>query len=178
MITGTVESQSKKEVKTKFGMKPTWSLKIDGEWYACGFTDPRVSAGDVIAFSFTEGKYGKEIDKGTIMKTGAAPAAPTYTATVTPAPKSAAPVGNRPFPIPPLHGDRAIIRQNALSHAARLMASFGIATDKEDLPDWDKTAELVIHVARKFEAYACGDLDVEMAKKMTVKKTLEAELGE
>lgn len=174
MITGTVESQSKKEVKTKFGMKPTWSLKIDGEWYACGFTDPRVTAGDVIAFSFTEGKYGKEIDKGSIMKTGAAPATPTYTP-VAAAPKSAAPVGNRPFPIPPLHGDRAIIRQNALAHAARLVAS-GLASGEDTITD-DTLAERVIHLARRFEAYSCGDLDVAKAKEIAVKKTLEAELG-
>lgn len=177
MITGTVESQSKKEVKTKFGMKPTWSLKIDGEWYACGFTDPRVTAGDVIAFSFTEGKYGKEIDKGSIMKTGAAPATPTYTP-VAPAaaPKIGAAISNRPFPIPPLHGDRAIIRQNALAHAARLVAS-GLASGADEPTD-DTLAERVIHLARRFEAYSCGDLDVAKAKEIAVKKSLEAELGE
>jgi hypothetical protein len=178
MITGTVESQSKKEVKTKFGMKPTWSLKIDGEWYACGFTDPRVSAGDVIAFSFTEGKYGKEIDKGSIMKTGAAPTpAPTYTPTLAAAPKSAAPVSNRPFPIPPLHGDRAIIRQNALNHATKLVVDAGLAVGAGGTVQADETADLIIHVARRFEAYACGDLDVAKAKEIATKKTLEAELG-
>lgn len=168
MITGTVESQSKKEVKTKFGMKPTWSLKIDGEWYACGFTDPRVTAGDVIHFTMTEGKYGKEIDKGSIMKTGSAPVpAPTYTAVTTAAPKSAAPVSNRPFPIPALHGDRAIIRQNALAHASRLVSAIGGTGPTSD----DEVADRVIHMARKFEAYACGDLDVAKAKEMVVKKS-------
>lgn len=172
MITGTVESQSKKEVKTKFGMKPTWSLKIDGEWYSCGFTDPRCSPGDVINFTFTEGRYGKEIDKGSIMKSGSAPAAiPSYTPVAAAAPKSAAPMSNRPFPIPALHGDRAIIRQNALAHASRIVASHD--NDEKD----DALAERVIHLARKFEAYACGDLDVAKAQEMVMSKAIEKELG-
>lgn len=175
MITGTVEGASKKEVKTKFGMKPTFSLKIDGEWYSCGFTDPRCSSGDVIAFTYTDTKYGREIDKGSIMKTGAAvtpPAEskPTYTGT-TSAPKSAA-APNRPFPIPPLHGDRAIIRQNALSHASRLAAAY-IQPGTVYLED--TLADTVIRLARKFEAYACGDLDVERAKEMAIAKELKGE---
>ena len=168
MITGTVESASKKEVKTKFGMKPTFSLKIDGEWYACGFTDPHCSAGDEIAFSYTEGKYGKEIDKGSIMKTGVAKSAPTPTpvlkSTVTGAPS------NRPFPIPALHGDRAIIRQNALAHASRLACAY-IAPGSVYAED--TLADSVIRLARKFEAYACGDLDVERAKEMAIAKELK-----
>lgn len=176
MITGTVEGQSKKEVKTKFGMKPTWSLKIDGEWYSCGFTDPRCSPGDVINFTFTEGRYGKEIDKGSIMKSGSAPVpAPTYTPVAGAAPKSAAPVSNRPFPIPALHGDRAIIRQNALAHATRIVAS-GLGAGEDPCTD-ENMATRIIHLARQFEAYACGDLDVAKAKEMVTKKSLEAELG-
>lgn len=169
MITGTVESASKKEVKTKFGMKPTFSLKIDGDWYACGFTDPHCSAGDVIAFSYTEGKYGKEIDKGSIMKTGSAPAptpTPVLKSTVTGVPS------NRPFPIPALHGDRAIIRQNALNHATKLVVETA-RTAAVTQAELDGFADTIIRLARKFEAYACGDLDVERAKEMAIAKELK-----
>lgn len=170
MITGTVESASKKEVKTKFGMKPTFSLKIDGDWYACGFTDPHCSAGDVIAFSYTEGKYGKEIDKGSIMKTGLASAptpTPVLKSTVTGVPS------NRPFPIPALHGDRAIIRQNALAHASRLYLPIVESMVESKTLDGERVAAEVIALARKFEAYACGDLDVERAREMAVAKELK-----
>jgi hypothetical protein len=43
--------------------------------------------------------------------------------------------------------------------------------------DVDAVSEVVIALARKFEAYSCGDLDVAKAKELAVKKTLEAELG-
>ena len=174
--TGTVEGVYKKDVKTKFGNKQTHSFKLDGEFYSCGFTDPRLSVGDEISFEYTEGTYGKEVSKGTIMRGSSGPTPASAPATPASAPKSTAPVGNRPFPIPPLHGDRAIIRQNALAHATRLVSQHTAPENMDPKLD-DQMSERIIHLARKFEAYACGDLDVAKAKEMVVKKSLEAELG-
>lgn len=174
MPKGIVETTSKKEVKTKFGLKPTYSVKVDGEWYSNGFTDPRVSAGDEIAFEYTDGKYGREFDKGSVMRISKGADTPTPAAAPAAAPKSFAPAANRPFPIPPLHGDRAIIRQNALSHAARIIASDPAAFVGGH--DRDAIAAAVIAMARKFEAYSCGDLDAEAAKAKLVNVALAEEL--
>ena len=65
------------------------------------------------------------------------------------------------FPIPPLHGDRAIVRQNALARAtdiyiaARGGKPFELEADSLDF---------VIRLARKFEAYTAGDLDLAEAE--------------
>lgn len=186
MRTGIVERATSKDVKTRFGMKKTYSLQIDGTWYSCGFTDPRASVGEEVAFESTSGPYGEEIVKGTLVRTGGLVVAPeprpvpTSSVGINPAPKSGPSVGVRPFPIPALHGDRAIIRQNALGHAARL-----VSTDPHRTVGDDAVAERVISIARKFEAYACGDIDRDMAEKMAKKATEKAakssvaeELGE
>lgn len=180
MIKGIVEGASKKEVKTKFGMKPTYSIKVGGEWYSNGFTNPLVSAGDEVAFEFTADRFGNQIDKGTLTKTGAthaAPPSPGYELKDAPAvpvaPKSA-PVSNRPFPIPPLHGDRAIIRQNALGHATRIvLQGQNVPANSEMLTT---ITEQVIQVARKLEAYACGDLDKALAEEKLMADRLNKEL--
>ena len=169
-IHGVVEAVSKKEVKTKFGMKPTFAIKVDGEWYSCGFTDPRAGSGDEVTFEFTAGRYGNEIDKGTLMRTGSGKPvpAPAVADNPAPAPKSAP---TRPFPIPALHGDRAIIRQNALAHAARLYAA-GISPATASSHSPESLAAEVIAMARKFEAYSCGDLDAAQAAAKLVEKEL------
>lgn len=174
MPKGIVETTSKKEVKTKFGMKPTFSVKVDGEWYSNGFTDPRVSAGDEIAFEYTDGRYGKEFDKGTVMRIskGAAPADEPTAAPAATAPKSTYSTASRPFPIPPLHGDRAIIRQNALGHATRVVVVSTMAGETDDA-----VSERIIRLARKLEAYACGDLDAELAKQKMIAGEIAKELA-
>ena len=66
------------------------------------------------------------------------------------------------FPIPALHGDRAIVRQNALARATDLYvaARGGKPFDLEI-----STLDLVISFARKFEAYTAGDIDLAEAIK-------------
>jgi hypothetical protein len=66
------------------------------------------------------------------------------------------------FPIPALHGDRSIVRQNALARATELYigARGGKPFDLDD-----STSTLVIRMARQFEAYTAGDLDLAAAKK-------------
>jgi hypothetical protein len=38
--------------------------------------------------------------------------------------------------------------------------------DNEGINSVDEYAELIIQVARKFEAYSCGDLDMQAAEEM------------
>ena len=74
------------------------------------------------------------------------------------------------FPIPALHGDRAIVRQNSVTNAVKLITDSVHSTDEAD---WDELADMVIAIARKFEAYSCGDLDMEQAIAMAETKADE-----
>lgn len=168
---GVVESVSSKVRNTKFGPKPAYSALIEGQWYSCGFTKPRFSEGDDVSFSYTEGQYGLEMDVKTAVKTKTA-ATPPSGATPTAAAPAAKPApysgGSKGvFPIPPLDGQRAIVRQNsitnAVAHLREQLASDSALT-------LDDQAALIIQLARKFEAYSCGDLDAIMAKELVERK--------
>lgn len=157
---GIVESIGTKEVKTRFGMKPTYSFKVDGEWYKLGFTKPTFGKGDAVEFEYTEGTYGREVAKGDISVVSkvlaADPVPSSFTVRSTPH------MGSKGvFPIPALDGQRAIVRQNALTNAREVVVAFDNG-DKE-VYDYDIIANKIISLARKFEAYACGDLDAARA---------------
>lgn len=159
-VTGVVESIGTKEVKTRFGMKPTFSMKVDGEWYKLGFTKPKCDKGDEVTFSYTEGTYGREVDaKAISVGAGGVKGAPTPAA-ARPAPSYG---GKGVFPIPALDGQRAIVRQNALTNAREaVVAAFGGGVFVPDAA----LADNIISLARKFEAYACGDLDAVRASEL------------
>jgi hypothetical protein len=67
------------------------------------------------------------------------------------------------FPIPLLHGDRAIVRQNSVTNATKAMGDF--ISDKDGISIEDYASE-ILRVARMFEAYSCGDLDAQAAEAM------------
>lgn len=164
----TVESISSKEVNTKFGMKPTYSFKAGGEWYKCGFKNPRVAVGDVVEFTFTEGAYGKDVNMDTLKKAGGG-APSTSTPPARPATGGGYGSGKGVFPIPPLDGQRSIVRQNSLTNAVNLL---------KDKPTKSLTveeqADLCISIARKFEAYSCGDIDLASAKEKAASKAAKS----
>ena len=60
MMTGIVEQVSTKMVETKFGTKPTYSFKVNGDWIKHGFKNPNVEVGYVVEFDGIDGKYGME----------------------------------------------------------------------------------------------------------------------
>jgi len=149
-----VEAVSSKEVTTKFGAKKTYSIKLrGGDWYSCGFTDPKVHKDDVVSFEYEETTYGKQVTPKTLTKSTG------VSATVV---ESKPAYGSKGvFPIPLLDGSRAIVRQNALTNAREFHAkSFG---DKPFTYNVDTSAEHIINLARKFEAYTTGDLDMLQA---------------
>lgn len=163
-MSGVVESITTKDVTTRFGVKPTYSLKVDGNWVKHGFKKPPCNVGDTIAFDGETGTYGVEAKGITVTAKGAPGAAPVASVTST---KPASSGGGssysaKVFPIPALHGDRSIVRQNALARATELYigARGGKPFDLDD-----STSTLVIRMARQFEAYTAGDLDLAAAKK-------------
>ena len=162
MQTGIVEAVSTKDVSTKFGTKPTFSMKVNGTWIKCGFKNPNVAVGYEVEFDGVSGTYGVETKSVNILRK--ADAAPT-TATAVAAPKAAySGYKEKVFPIPPLHGDRAIVRQNALARATDLYIA---ARGGKPFELEASTLDLVINLARKFEAYTAGDIDMMEAMEET-----------
>ncbi len=158
--TGAVEQVGTKPVNTKYGTKNTYSAKVAGQWYQFGFKDPKLSVGEAVSFEYTPGKYGNEANATTITRG----AAPTTTADPAPAPAVVrAAFGSKgAFPIPALDGQRAIVRQNAITNAREMyVASKG---GKGFALDFQQDALNVIEIAKMFEAWACGDMDMEAAK--------------
>lgn len=163
----TVENITSKEVMTKFGKKPAYSIRANGEWFNYGFKKPPFAIGDEVDFQFTENSYGKNVDLAslrTISKGSGAPA--PVSAPTSPSKPSYGPVA-KVFPIPPLHGDRAIVRQNSITNATKAVVDItAMFADKKNPVLFDELAETIISMARKFEAYSCGDLDAERAEEL------------
>lgn len=164
-MNGVVEQLATKDVTTKFGVKPTYSIKVSGNWVKHGFKRPACNVGDTIEFDGEEGKYGVEAKNIVVTAKGVPGAVPVASVTSI---KSTSTGGGsysaKVFPIPALHGDRSIVRQNALARATDLYigARGGKAFDLDLV-----TSDLIIKMARQFEAYTAGDLDLEAAKKET-----------
>lgn len=167
MMNGVVEAVSTKDVTTKFGVKPTYSMKINGAWVKCGFKNPGVDVGYTVDFDGIAGTYGLETKAVNILSRTAA-AVPTAVASSASVPVPAKSYGggggykDKVFPIPALHGDRAIVRQNALARASDLYIA---ARGGKPFELEASTLDLVIAFARKFEAYTAGDLDMAEALK-------------
>lgn len=154
-ITGVVESVA----------RTGKSIKVQGEWYGA-FAASSLNgckAGDNVSFAWAPSKDGQYKNiKGSVNVTGGGAATP---APAEPSAPRSAPSGGSygrsiAFPLPPLDGQRVIVRQNALGHATKVVMDqpwLTAATDNE-------LADRIINLARQFEAYVAGDLDLELAK--------------
>lgn len=157
---GTVEQLGSKAVNTRFGSKNTYSAKVGGQWFKFGFKDPKLSVGDVVELDYNPGTYGNEV--GTCTKTAAAPTpAPANDAAAAPARPAYTGGGKGSFPIGPLDGQRSIVRQNALTNARELVAAAIFDGKKSVNLDIDVHAAIIINLAKRFEAYTTGDMDME-----------------
>lgn len=158
-----IERITSKEVNTKFGAKPAYSIKANGEWYQYGFKKPVFNEGDEIDFQYTESSYGKQVDAKSVRTISKGSGSPTAAPTATIGGGGKPTYSAKVFPIPPLHGDRAIVRQNSITNATKL---FCVAANIGDAVDFNAAATDIISIARMFEAYSCGDLEAEAAAKM------------
>jgi hypothetical protein len=164
-----IENIVDKEVNTKFGPKKAYSVFANGERYGYGFKKPTFSIGDEVDFQFTESTYGKQVDEKSVRMLNKGTGTPPPS-TATTAPSKPSYGSPKPFPIPALHGDRAIVRQNSISNATKLVTE---SVTRTDSADWESMAEIIINIARKFEAYSCGDLDMDVALSMAEVKADE-----
>lgn len=158
-MTYVVEQISTKKVNTKFGEKDAYSIKANGEWYSFGFKKPVFKVGDSLDFQYTDGSYGKSVDVATVRLAASAPAGGTVTSSAMTPPAAGRAYSGPPakvFPVPATHGDRSIIRQNALTNAREVF----VAAHGSVLP-WepDAIAKSIIALAKNFEMYTAGDLD-------------------
>ena len=167
-----IENISEKEVNTKFGPKKAYSINANGERFSYGFKKPTFSIGDEVDFQFTENTYGKNVDLTSVrlLVKGSGTPPPSTSTTGSTAPSKPSYGAPKVFPIPALHGDRAIVRQNSVTNAVKLITDSVHSTDEAD---WEELADMAIAIARKFEAYSCGDLDMEHALSMAEAKADE-----
>ena len=158
-----IENITTKEVTTKFGPKPAYTITAGGERFSYGFKKPAFAIGDEVDFQYTENTYGKNVDLASVQMLKKGAGAPTPSASTASPGKAPYSPPSKVFPIPLLHGDRAIVRQNSITNATKAVCDFAGADGPEDI---DSYAEMIIAVARKFEAYSCGDLDAQAAEAM------------
>jgi len=159
-----IENITTKEVTTKFGPKPAYTIIANGERFGYGFKKPMFAIGDEIDFQFTENTYGKNVDLTSVQMLKKGTGAPTPSASSASPAKAPYSPPSKVFPIPLLHGDRAIVRQNSITNATKAVCDF--LDSNEDVETVQAYADLIIEVARKFEAYSCGDLDAQAAEAM------------
>lgn len=158
-----IENITTKEVTTKFGPKPAYTVHAGGERFSYGFKKPTFKIGDTVDFQYTENSYGKNIDMASVRLLSKGEGAPTAVAPATSGSKPSYSPPAKVFPIPPLHGDRAIVRQNSITNATKAVGDFL----DENPASLEEYAETIIKVARMFEAYSCGDLDLAVAEEMS-----------
>ncbi len=146
-VTGIV-----KEVNNR-GKGKGSNILVNGIKYGCfdpvaAHIDTLVAGEEVTFGTVVNGTWTNIDNKGVIKtgNTGAVTAAPS-------APKKGGAYG-KAFPIPPLDGQRSIVRQNSLAHATALVNNY---CNEMTI---DQRTALVIETAKCFEAYSCGD-DVE-----------------
>lgn len=161
METKTIAYVNTYDRNTKRGIAKTYELKFtDGTKLDCAFKDPGVAVGDTISFESEPGYMGKPKLVGAVTRTSSDPVNPPPAATG----KSFG-GGGRVFPVPVMHGDRSIVRQNALAHASKVWAA-GVKAQWafDDPANVAACADQIIALAAAFERYSCGDIEAEAAE--------------
>jgi len=142
---GVIEKFNSKQINTKRGQATVYSIGIAGVWYSLGFKSYDLAEGMNVELTYDDSNRYKNVsaveilsssEEDTFFDSAPAPQAP--------APATAA-------------DDRqaSIIRQNALSHATKLVVEGGYIDRHDNLQSSAlKSAEFIIKVAREFEYYA------------------------
>jgi hypothetical protein len=163
-----VEAISTKEVRARGKMVPTYSFKCDdGQWYGLGFNKPPFEKGAEVEFEVESTPYGAKAKFETIKIHSGAATAPSggmvrgESRNSSFSPRSTG-FQQKVFPIPALHGDRSIVRQNALTNAREMVMTMEQLmgnTIANTAQTQDAMAQAIIRVARQFEAYSAGDIE-------------------
>lgn len=161
-MSNVVQEIKSAERKTPYGDKTAYSVKINGKWFQHGFTRPKFQVGDTIEFVSSENDYGMVIDVKSVRTIATGTDVPAGVDSGQPVQQDSGrkQYQAKVFPVPETHGDRSIIRQNSLNHATSLVVTFldlnkGAYVDG----DIDNASDLIIKIARKFEAYSSGTED-------------------
>jgi len=170
-VTFEAASVETRTVNTKYGPKPTFEIvATDGTRYRTGFKRPGgVSAGSTVSAIVNPGKYGLELDIATMSVSAGGAGAPAGEPAkeLVPTPATTRGGGSaRPFPVPKMHGDQAIIRQNSLGHAVATVADFVATQPTEKWPDLDTWVETVIKVAYKYSEFSSGQREMAVHAKL------------
>lgn len=143
-----------------------FKLEEDGQWYSAFATSqlPRdIEVGSYVSFTYVEKGEYRNIKGNVTLATAPASTPMTGAGIVAPVATGgfvdAKGFVRKMFPVPPLHPDRSIIRQNSLTHATTVLRDRGWKAD-----NCQEYAEAAIDVARIFEAYSTGELDNELAE--------------
>lgn len=166
-MTYVVENITSKSVNTKFGPKNAYTINANGERFSFGFKKPTFAIGDTIDFQYTENDYGKQIDDKSVRTIakgdgGAAPAPAPAAVSGGSAPARSYGAPAKVFPIPPLSGERAIVRQNSITNSTKLVTETMAA--RKGTADLEEMAKAIVSIARVFEEYSCGDEEAAAAE--------------
>lgn len=165
-----VTNITSRPVTTRFGPKPVYDVHLDGVKHSFGFTKPPFAIGADIDCMVNSDKYGPKIEPASVVVKAHGTPGTAPTTSAPPSPVSGASSGTRTysgppakvFPIPLLHGDRAIVRQNSVTNAVKLATDGGYIAGLTG----EGAAMLVIDLARMLEAYSCGDIESEAADRL------------
>lgn len=147
-VTGVVKAKS----ANKFG----FGIMVNDKWYNSKFEIP-CEKGDEVSFDDGGKAYVKDLAVVNAGKGSAGVAA------VSTAAKAVAGSGysRGVFPLPPNDGSRSIVRQNSITNATVLVSALINNKLLDKGTDWVAT---ITGIAREFEKYSSGDLDVELGK--------------
>ena len=129
----------------------SFKLEGDSRWFSVfSPSDLQAQRGDYVEFEFTQkGNFNNAKVVKASSGGGQQPQQQSGSGNAAPKP---APQG-RTFPVGLLAPERTINRQNALTNAVTFVKD-----------NAEATVDDVLEIARKFEAYTTGDLDLEEAK--------------
>jgi hypothetical protein len=149
VITGTCEAISSKKVGKGF----LYGVKVDGQWYNCGFKKPPFDKGDDV--SFTVGKNDKGYDEATFSE-----GSKTSKGEAKPAATKVSSSFNRDFETSEERAKKQvyIIRQSSLERACNIV----LATSTKGKVDTDE----ILQLSEKFVGYVLNGYGVSGIKEM------------
>ncbi len=155
---------------------------VGGAWYGSYNPLTGVNKGDVVSFNFVKkGQWNNIKGAVEVVASGGAPSSdrggpapsmnsPASQAAIAPNYDKNAGYLVKRFPVPADHPDRSIIRQNAIGNAIRALEATLWTNSHVESMSHDELFVDIMGLATKFEKYATGDLELEMASEMVEKE--------